>query len=656
MANDLQSKNRELEQQNRKLVAELEQLNYRLNSLLTSSSWRYTVPLRHIGNYVKLLLNKVKRIKIIAKPFYGAERYYSTYDRNNYIEWIRLYDNVSNETRSLLHNAIHNMERKPVISVVLPTYNPRPEWLKEAIDSVVKQIYPYWELCIADDASTDRNIRPILEYYAGVDPRIKVVFRNQNGHISAASNSALELVTGEWVALLDHDDRLNEQALFWVADAINHNPDVKLIYSDEDKINEKGKRSEPHFKSDWNLDLFYSHNLISHLGVYSSSLLQKTGGFSDEMIGSQDYDLALRCIEHIEARQIYHIPRALYHWRIHNQSTAKDYDNKPYAMLAGQKALNEHFKRLGMQAEVEITNQGFRVHYALPERPPLVSLIIPTRNGCELIQQCVESILAKTTYQNYEIIIIDNGSDDPLTLEYFSNIKLNSKVRILRDDRPFNYSALNNSAVKAAFGEFICLVNNDIEVIAPDWLAEMVSLASQPDVGAVGARLWYPDNTLQHGGVILGFGGVANHAHKNLPRYQNGYFCRASLIQTVSAVTGACLLIRKNIYEEVGGLNESDLQVAFNDIDFCLRLGKAGYRNIWTPYAELYHHESATRGHDHDAPEKMQRLMREAHYMKKIWGDILVNDPFYNPNLTLEQHDFSLAWPPRHLRNICDSN
>lgn len=649
MLNDLEKKHRELEQKNRKLVAELEQLNYRLNSLLTSSTWRYTAPLRFIANYIKTFLKKVKCIKIIAKPLYKKEKYYSIYDRNNYIEWIQQYDKVSDETRLSLQNTINNMENKPLISVLLPTYNPKAKWLKEAIDSVIKQIYPYWELCIADDASTDNNIRSILEYYARQDPRIKVVFRSQNGHISAASNSALELVTSEWVTLLDHDDLLNEQALFWVAEAINHSPGVKLIYSDEDKIHEKGKRSDPHFKSDWNVDLFYSHNMVSHLGVYSFCLLKKIGGFSDEMVGSQDYDLALRCIEHIEAKQILHIPRVLYHWRMHDESTSKDFDNKPYAMLAGQRALNEHFKRQGMRAEAEITNQGFRVHYALPENAPLVSLIIPTRNSYKLIQNCVESILAKTTYQNYEIIIIDNGSDDPLTLQYFREIELNPIVRILRDDRPFNYSALNNSAVKEALGEFICLLNNDIEVISPDWLSEMVSLAYQPKVGAVGARLWYPDNTLQHGGVILGMGGVANHAHKKLPRYQNGYFSRASLIQAMSAVTGACLLIRKKIYEEAGGLNESELQIAFNDIDFCLRLGKLGYRNIWTPYAELYHHESATRGHDDDSLEKMQRLIREADYMKQIWGELLFNDPYYNPNLTLDHHDFSLSWPPRNL-------
>lgn len=568
-------------------------------------------------------------------------------DRNDYTEWIRRYDTVTESNRVLLRQRIETMASKPLISIVMPTYNPKSEWLIEAIESVRHQIYSHWELCIADDASTHVEIRKILERYTKEDARIKVVFREQNDHISAASNSALELVTGEWVILLDHDDKLTEHALFWVVDAINKDPDIQLIYSDEDKIDEVGKRMDPYFKCDWNVDLFFSHNMFSHLGVYRSALLRDVGGFRLGLEGSQDYDLVLRCIERIKQVQIYHIPRVLYHWRIHAESTAKASSNaKPYAVLAGEHALNEHFLRMKINASAEPIGYGYRVHYSLPNLLPLVSLIIPTRNGLELIRKCIESIIDKTVYSNYEILIIDNGSDEEETLDYFKSLEKESKVKVIRDDRSFNYSALNNAGVKRASGDLIGLINNDIEVIAPEWLSEMVSHALLPEVGVVGARLWYPNDTLQHGGVIVGLGGVVGHSHRHLARYHPGYFGRASLIQSFSAVTGACLLIRKSIYEEVGGLNEKELQVAYNDVDFCLRVREAGYRNVWTPYAELYHHESATRGTE-DTSEKIMRFSSEKAYMQNRWAALIQNDPAYSPNLTLDYEDFSLAWPPR---------
>jgi glycosyltransferase involved in cell wall biosynthesis len=657
-------------------------------ALYSSTSWRLTRPLRIVTHQMK----RVRRVAELAMPaikrggglkntFKKAVQLYrreglagirfgfrivatteqtipmpgsGEYGRNDYAEWIRRYDTLTDESCATMRARIDGFSHKPLISVVMPTYNPKSQWqsvkqsqwLIEAIESVRKQIYPYWELCIADDASPDKAIRPILERYTKDDSRIKVVFREQNGNISAASNSALELATGEWVALLDHDDLLSEHALFWVADAINQNPDVRLIYSDEDKIDEVGRRFYPYFKCDWNVDLFYSYNMLSHLGVYHAALLNDIGRFRVGLEGAQDYDLALRCVERIEPKQIRHIPRVLYHWRMHAESTAQSADSKPYAMLAGERALNEHFQRQKINGRVELVGHGYRVRYALPDIPPMVSLIIPTRNGLQLIRQCVESILKKTTYPNYEILIVDNGSDDPATLRYLDELRGKTRVRVVRDDRPFNYSALNNAAVKLAQGEVLGLLNNDLEVISPEWLSEMVSIALQPGVGAVGARLWYPNDTLQHGGVLLGVGGVANHAHLKILRGMHGYFSRASLIQSFSAVTAACLVIRKAIYEQVGGLNETDLQVAFNDVDFCLRAREAGYRNVWTPYAELYHHESATRGYE-DTPEKQARFAKEVQYMKQSWGDTLLNDPAYSPNLTLDHEAFSLAWPPR---------
>ena len=569
-----------------------------------------------------------------------------TFDRNDYAEWTRRYDTLTDTIRATLRQRAAGLTRQPLISVLMPVFNPKPEWLTEAIESVRSQLYPQWELCIADDASTDQLIRPILERYAREDARIKVTFRVQNGHISAASNAALQLATGSWIALLDHDDLLSEQALFWLADTINQHPDCGIVYSDEDKIDKSGNRFDPYFKCDWNVDLFLSQNLISHLGAYLVRLVNEVGGFRLGMEGSQDYDLALRCIERLTPEQIQHVPKVLYHWRVHSGSTASSGAAKPYAVLAGERALRERFERLQVSATAEFIGYGYQVRYTLPDTLPLVSLIMPTKNALRLVRQCITSILGKTSYPHYELLVIDNGSDDPATIKYLDGLKAEPRVRVLRDDRPFNYSALNNVAVEFARGELVGLLNNDLEVISQAWLSEMVSIALQPGVGAVGARLWYPDNTLQHGGVILGMGGVAGHPHKNFAQGAHGYLGRASLMQSFSAVTAACLVIRKALYQEVGGLNESDLSVVFNDVDFCLRVREAGYRTVFTPVAELYHHESATRGID-DTPAKQARLTSEVEYMKLHWGEQLLNDPAYSPNLTLDCTDFSLAWPPR---------
>lgn len=589
-----------------------------------------------------------RRVSFSAAP--GASPpviYYEESKLNDYYEWVSLYDTLTDKDRKKIKLRIDQFNRAPLISVVMPEYNSTLAMLEDAIRSLQSQLYRNWELCVSHYASTDMAVHELLQRYAQNDSRIKIVFREVNGHISAASNSALELVNGEFVALLDNDDLLPEQALFWVADAIVSHPDAGLIYSDEDKIDSDGRRYDPYFKPDWNPDLFYSHNLICHLAVYRTDLVRKLGGFRTGFEGAQDYDLALRCTEQLTPQQIVHIPRVLYHWRSHPGSTAQAGSEKDYALLAGVRALDDHFARTNISAKAELLDFGmYRVKYVMPNAAPLVSLIIPTRNGLDLIKQCIESIVAKTTYKNYEIIIVDNNSDDPNVLAYFESLEDHKNIRIIRDQRPFNYSALNNEAVKIARGEYIGLINNDIEVISPDWLIEMLSLAMQPGVGAVGARLWYPNDTLQHGGVVIGLGGLAGHSHKHLPKGASGYFSRAQVIQTLSAVTAACLIIKKSIYEEVQGLDEVNLKVAFNDIDFCLRVQDAGYRNVWTPYAELYHHEMATRGIE-DTPEKQLRFRDEALYMKKRWANVLMNDPAYNPNLSLSREDFSYAWPPR---------
>lgn len=567
----------------------------------------------------------------------------------DYPRWIRNYDTLNSKIIKRMQQRISEWGHQPTISIVMPTYNTEEKWLRAAIDSVLAQIYPNWELCIADDASTQPRVRQVLQEYARRDSRIKVTFRDKNGHISAASNTALELVTGAYIGFLDHDDTLAEHALFWVVQDINQYPNHKLWYSDEDKINENNERYDPYFKCDWNYDLFLSHNLVTHFAVYHADVIEKVGGLREGYEGAQDYDLVLRVIEQISPTEIRHIPRVLYHWRAIATSTAVSPDAKPYALIAAQKAIAEHLERKGMKAKVmdapEILGTN-RVQYLLPHAPPLVSILIPTRNAVELVKMCVESILEKTAYRNYEILIINNNSDDPVALDYMERLEIAGKARVIDYPHPFNYAAMNNYAVEHARGEIIVLLNNDIEVINSDWLGEMVSHALRPDIGAVGARLWYPDNTLQHGGVVLGIGGVAGHAHKAFPRGHVGYFGRAALLQNFSAVTGACLAVRKSVYLAVSGLDAEHLTVALNDVDFCLKMSEIGLRVIWTPYAELYHHESATRGYE-DTPEKSARYEKERLYMKNRWENFLLMDPAYSPNLTLETQDFVYSWPPR---------
>jgi glycosyltransferase involved in cell wall biosynthesis len=533
------------------------------------------------------------------------------------------------------------------IAVLMPVFNPKPEWLQAAIDSVRAQLYPHWQFCIADDCSTDPSIRPLLEAAMAADPRIQVAFRERNGHICASSNSALELVQAPWVALLDHDDLLPDEALIWVAKAIAEHPEAQLFYSDEDKLSPAGELFDPYFKGDWNPVLMEGQNMFSHLGVYATDLVRRVGGFREGFEGSQDHDLVLRCSEQLRREQIVHIPRVLYHWRVHPQSTAGGAKAKPYTVQAAERAISEQLQRRALPLrQISWTPVGFRAELALPEQPPRVSVIIPTRNGLKVLRPCLTSLLERTRYSDFEVLVVDNGSDDPATLQFLADLEQQGRIRVLPDPSPFNYSALNNRAVQQSSGELICLLNNDIEVIDPGWLEELVVQALRPGVGAVGARLLYPNRTLQHGGVLLGVGGVANHAHLGWPGDHPGYFSRAQLTQEMAAVTGACLLVRRSHYEAVGGLNEEQLKVAFNDVDFCLKLREQGLQNVYAPAARLIHHESVSRGQDL-SPEKAARFAAEVDWMQQRWGDQLPHDPAYNPNLSLDNPHFRLAWPPR---------
>ena len=570
---------------------------------------------------------------------------------SSYEKWVELYDTISEDDRRQIKKHIRTLEYQPLISIVMPAYDAPEKKFREAIASIRAQLYTNWELCVADDASPSPKVVAILEEMSTLDPRIKWMQRESNGHISKASNSALALATGEFVALMDHDDLLPEQALYEVVVELNAHPNADLIYSDEDKINDAGVRHSPYFKTDWNPELFLGQNMICHLGVYRRSIVERIGGFRAGFEGSQDYDLALRVVNATSADRIRHIPAVLYHWRSASQTTSFSERQLQRCVVAARRAKTDYFLARGEAAEVRenaVVPSWERIHRSIPAPPPLVSLIVPTRNRHDLLGPCMEGLLHRTTYQPIEIIIIDHQSDDPKTIALLECVKADERVRIMRYEGPFNYSDMNNKAVVQARGEIIGLINNDVDVIEPAWLSEMVSLAVMPEYGAVGAKLLYPNDRVQHGGVILGTGGVAGHAHVHAHRNETGYFGRLALTSNVSAVTGACLIVRKALFEEAGGLNAIDLPVAFNDIDLCLKIRAKGYRNVWTSFALLYHHESPSRGPD-TAPANVDRARREVDYMLRMWGNQLDTDPYFNVNLSLQGSSFDLAFPPRRI-------
>lgn len=563
----------------------------------------------------------------------------------SYATWISAYDTIDDDDRSRLVERLSQLADPPTISVLLPSYNTPRRYLSEAVNSVLSQMYPHWELCIADDCST---LPETLEYLTEVehtDPRIHVERRSENGHISAALNTALAMSSGTWVTTLDHDDTLAEHTLAMFALAISDTPELEFIYSDEDKIDDSGIRSDPFFKPDFDPLLLEGQNYVCHLSMYRRKLLEDIGGYREGYEGSQDWDLALRASERLTPHQIAHIPRVLYHWRIHPGSTASSLSAKSYAVQAGQRAVEDHIERTGRAGHVvPAGSSGWtRVKWAIPDPPPLVSIVIPTRDGAYL-DRCLDSIRQRTTYPNFEVVVVDNGSESHSVLQYLRSRE--SSLTIVRDDAPFNYPQINNRAVERATGDVICLLNDDTEVLGGDWLDEMVGQLMQDGVGAVGAMLYYPNGQIQHAGVVLGIGGVAGHALRTGDRLSAVGSGRIQLPRSISAVTAACMVVRREAWEQVNGMDARNLPVAFNDIDFCLRLVEAGWRLVWTPFAELTHHESISRGLDTEG-ERAARFAGEIRYMKQRWGFKLRNDPAYNPNLSLHHENFSLAWPPR---------
>jgi GT2 family glycosyltransferase len=546
---------------------------------------------------------------------------------------------------------------RPKISVVVPVYNVELKWLNICIQSVFDQFYPNWELCLWDDSSTKvETVECLKNWNEKGDARIKIGFGQKNQHISGASNEALKLATGEFIVLLDNDDELAPSALFEVAKALNRNKKLNFIYSDEDKIDTRGRRVSPFFKPDWSPDLFFSMNYTCHLSCFRKRLVSEVGGFRLGYEGSQDYDLTLRVVEKIDERSIFHIPKVLYHWRELATSTAATPGAKKYTSDSSLKALNDYLKRNRIEGEaIEGQVPGrFYLKRAISKEKK-VSIIIPFRDQVAVLRQCLNSIFKKTDYSNFELVLVNNDSQESKTEKYLADLKKNNQIKIFDYKKPFNFSAINNFAVENCEGEYVLLLNNDTEVIDSDWLTAMVREIQRPEVGVVGAKLLYPNRTIQHAGVVLGMG-IAGHAFKYLPDANEGYRSQAKVLRNYSAVTGACLMTKKNLYQKVGGLDEENLKIAYNDVDFCLKIREKGYLVVYTPYAKLYHHESLSRGDDEELkkkdPERLKRVEAERRFMLEKWKEWIDNDPYYNPNLTRRREDFSLRTeklPPKMI-------
>ena len=527
-------------------------------------------------------------------------------------------------------------------SILVPLYNTKEQYLTQMLDSVKNQTYPDWELCLADGSDEGHSyVRTICESEAAKDSRIVYQKLKTNEGISGNTNECIRMATGDWYALFDHDDLLHPSALFEMMKVISTRP-ADLIYTDENTFNETPKDAfNPHFKPDYAPDNLRANNYICHFTAFKKELLEKAGGgFRPEFDGSQDHDLILRLTE--QAEHIVHIPKILYYWRAHKGSTAEAIQAKPYVIEAGKKAVQAHLDRMNLKGTVEDgpVPSMYRLKYELISTP-LVSILIPNKDHRGDLKRCIDSIQNKTTYGNYEIIVIENNSTEKETFEYYETLKQNPRIRIVTYDRPFNYSAVNNEGARAAKGEQFLLLNNDTEVLSPDWIQEMLMYAQRSDVGAVGAKLYYPDGTIQHAGIGIGIKMLAGHWHKNFPKDRPGYFGRLTYAQDVSAVTAACMMVPRKVYDRLGGLDES-FSVVFNDVDLCLRIREAGYLIVWTPWAELIHYESKSRGSDEDTPEKKAFFVRETNRFQRRWNKILTEgDPYYNPNLTREKEDFS---------------
>ena len=529
----------------------------------------------------------------------------------------------------------------PLISIAVPAYQTPVEFLRQMIESLIVQTYSNWELCIVNASPDNEEMQKVLAEYSAGDSRVRFCNLKENLGIAENTNRAFAMTKGEFVGLLDHDDLLAPNALYEIVKILQDHPQADALYTDEDKVTtELDEHFQPHLKPDFNLDLLRSNNYICHFFVVRKSIVEKAGGFRKEFDGAQDYDFIFRCTEN--AGEVLHVPEILYHWRTHKASTADNPASKMYAFEAGKRAIEAHLERTGTEGEVSHTQDlGFyRVKYPVQGKP-LVSVIIPNKDEKETLQTCLEMLEKNTGYQNFEIIIVENNSTTDEIFRYYKELSGNRKIHLLRWGKEFNYSAINNFAVAHAKGEYLLFLNNDVKSINSDWLEEMLGVCQRPEVGGVGAKLIYPDNTIQHAGCVIGMGGIAGHMFVDMPADRTGYLHKASLLQDMSAVTAACLLMKKEVFEQAGGFTE-ELAVAFNDVDLCLKVRKNGYLIVYDPYVKLYHMESKTRGAE-DSKEKVRRFQTEIEYMRCHWIDILKNgDPCYNKNLSLTKWNYSL--------------
>lgn len=556
-----------------------------------------------------------------------------------YSEWIK--HNFATKEQLEIQKQT-KFEYEPLISVVVPLYKTPKNYLKALVDSIKAQSYSNWELVLSDGSGEPSPIADLLNQMSSEDNRIKVISADKQYRIVENTNRAIEHANGEFIAFADHDDCLAPDALFEAVKALNEDKTIEFIYTDEDKTDGNGKTFfEPQMKPDFNLDLLRTVNYICHLSVIKREILDKIGYLDNKYEGAQDYDLTLRAIENTD--KIYHIPRVLYHWRSHVNSTAENPESKKYAFEAGRRAIQAHYDRLNIKAEViDGEYPGlYRTKY-IRDYDPLISIIIPNKDHIDDLKRCIDSIEEKSSYKNYEFIIVENNSENDETFEFYKKLEEeNKKVKVVYYKGIFNFSLINNFGTEHANGEYYLLLNNDTSIINGDCFDEMLGYCMRSDVGIVGARLYFEDDTIQHAGVVVGFGGIAGHCFVMQPRGNTGYCHRIICAQDYSAVTAACMMVDAKVFKEVNGLS-GDLAVAFNDIDFCLRVREAGYLIVYNPYAELYHFESKSRGLE-DTPEKVSRFNSEIDKFEKRWGDFLEKgDPYYSPNLTLDSQDFSL--------------
>ena len=558
--------------------------------------------------------------------------------KGDYEEWLKKHQA---DKKTLRRQKRASFTEKPLISIVIPLYCTPLPYLKELVDSVRAQSYANWQLCLAD-GSPDDKVKEFIEKEYRKEKRLVYRKLDSNGGISVNTNEAIGMAEGEYLMLCDHDDTLEPDALYEIVRAVNEHPQTEVLYTDEDKVSMDGKHYfDPNFKPDFNLFRLRENNYICHIFVVKKSLADKVGYLRPEFDGAQDFDFIFRCCE--QAAGIVHIPRVLYHWRCHMDSTAADPESKAYAYEAGRNAIREHYQRLGIEAKVDMTERpGWYRSLVKIQDNPLVSIIIPNKDHTDDLELCLFSINRKSTYKNYEILIVENNSEDPETFEYYKKLPGRyPKAHVLTWEKEFNYSAINNFAVKEAKGDYLLFLNNDVEILTPQWIEEMLQICQQESVAAVGAKLYYPDDTIQHAGVVLGLGGIAGHIMCRASREDPGYFGRMISVQEISAVTAACMMVKKKDFDAVGGFDET-FQVAFNDIDLCMKFQAAGQKVVFTPYAELYHYESKSRGME-DTPEKQFRFDKEVTRFKEKWGARLeAGDPYYSPNLSVTEGDCSL--------------